>query len=649
MAEHLAPGVYIDEVPPRFRTIEGVSTSTAAFIGPTRFGPLAGRPEPVTSFAAFERIYGGIERLEFGGTAQPVDNYVAHAVRAFFEEGGRRLHVVRTFAFPDDGAIDHHLYGRARWPPTGTPGRFELIARFPGRAGNLAVSFAFHLGDNALGSEPAVPAGPGSSAVSRRVVRGVEPYDTVWATNAASSTGGSAAGGRFYWVERVSAGPGGAWAFRLRDDDPANDPPAPVALDQVDDVRVVTVRVTVSAPGGSGVEQSWAGLTFHPAHPQSLSRMFDPAPRDPSAYFRVALTFEAGPLTNGAAIAAAMTSQANVVDGTPIAAALARGNSEEAARSFRVSLAGGIDGERPGPREYEGDAQGSAGRTGLRVLEDVEDVAIVAAPGSTYGREAADAVRARGIAQQLIAHCERMRHRVAILDTPAGHGPGDALTFRAGFDSSRAALYYPWIRTADPLDGRDVALPPSGFVCGIYARSDEARGVHKAPANEAVRLATGLELVLDNAQQHPLNREGINAIRQFGGRGIRVWGARTLSSDPDWKHVNVRRYFAYIERSIERGTQWAGFEPNGPVLWSNVRGTIEDFLFNEFRGGRLAGGRPEEAFFVRCDRTTMTQDDLDNGRLVCVVGVAALRPAEFVTFRIGQWTASRRSGDDDDR
>jgi phage tail sheath protein FI len=180
-------------------------------------------------------------------------------------------------------------------------------------------------------------------------------------------------------------------------------------------------------------------------------------------------------------------------------------------------------------------------------------------------------------------------------------------------------------------------------VAGIYARNDTERGVYKAPANEVVTGAIGFETLLNKSQQDVLNPEGVNCFRFFEGRGFRLWGARTISSDPEWKYVNLRRYFAYLERSVDRGTQWAVFEPNGERLWANVRRTVEDFLFNEWQMGALLGDKPEKAYFVRCDRSTMTQNDLDNGRLVCLVGVAPLRPAEFVIFRIGQWTADRKS------
>ncbi|WP_377152944.1 phage tail sheath family protein [Roseateles sp. UC29_93] len=204
----------------------------------------------------------------------------------------------------------------------------------------------------------------------------------------------------------------------------------------------------------------------------------------------------------------------------------------------------------------------------------------------------------------------------------------------------------PGVVVANPLSrpGRDdipkeIALPPSGFVTGIYARNDIQRGVYKAPANEVVTGALRFESDVNFAQQELLNPLGVNCLRYLSGRGYRVWGARLVSSDPEWKYVSDRRYFNYLEASIDRGTQWAVFEPNGERLWANVRQTISDFLYNEWRNGALLGSTVEQAFFVRCDRSTMTQNDLDNGRLVCLIGVALIKPAEFVIFRIGQKTA----------
>jgi phage tail sheath protein FI len=306
------------------------------------------------------------------------------------------------------------------------------------------------------------------------------------------------------------------------------------------------------------------------------------------------------------------------------------------------------DGKLPTADDYAG---GSAhGRkTGLAAFEDVEEISIVAAPGSSY-RAAVGAAdkgqRATEIARRLIAHAEKMRHRFAILDAPSGCSPSDALAYREQLNSSRAALYYPWITTNEA--GVDVqhkiSLPPSGFLAGVFARVDAVRGVWKAPANEIVKDAVELELMLSQPQLETLNAQNVNCLRgnsPASGQGILVWGARTLASDPEWKYVNVRRYVSYLEHSVERGTHWAAFEPNGEPLWANVRGNVANFLLNEWRAGALQGAKPEEAFFVRCDRTTMTQNDLDNGRLVCLIGVAPVKPAEFVIIRIGQWTASR--------
>jgi phage tail sheath protein FI len=307
-----------------------------------------------------------------------------------------------------------------------------------------------------------------------------------------------------------------------------------------------------------------------------------------------------------------------------------------------VTLAGGNDGLMPvqgvvtTPGSYE---------AALFELEKLEDVSIVAAPGSSAYADA------QGIQGALVAHAEKRRsYRIAVLDTPAEQTGTGARAATAPLDSKYAALYYPWVVISNPLAQpgdesipRELALPPSGFVCGIYARNDIERGVYKAPANEVVRSALRFESDVNFAQQEVLNPLGVNCLRFFVGRGYRVWGARTTSSDPEWKYVNVRRYFNYLEASVDRGTQWAVFEPNGERLWANIEETISTFLYNEWVSGALLGERPEQAFFVRCNRSTMTQNDLDNGRLICLVGVAAIKPAEFVIFRIGQKTADARS------
>jgi phage tail sheath protein FI len=256
------------------------------------------------------------------------------------------------------------------------------------------------------------------------------------------------------------------------------------------------------------------------------------------------------------------------------------------------------------------------------------DVALVYAPGASYA-----------VANAIVAHCERLRYRFAVVDGEKGL---DAKTFQpraAVAKTDYAAIYHPWIVVRDPQSGTRRSVPPGGHVAGIYARTDEERGVCKAPANAVLRGALKLTADIDGRLQQGLVSRGINPIRQFADRGIRVWGARTLSTDGSWKYVNVRRLLIFLEHSIDEGTQWTVFEPNDERLWKHLSDTIRNFLGSQWRLGRLAGQRERDAFFVRCDRTTMTEDDINNGRLICLVGVAPLRPAEFIVVRLGRFTA----------
>jgi phage tail sheath protein FI len=303
---------------------------------------------------------------------------------------------------------------------------------------------------------------------------------------------------------------------------------------------------------------------------------------------------------------------------------------------YLIKLEGGADGEGPVATDYAGESDENKGNTGLKALEDIEDVSIVMTPAAAKAEEDVHLA----VVLEVEKHCVRMRYRVGIVDSRPGQIVGEVRAFAGNLDDSRLALYYPWVVIADPTGvRREITVPPAGFIAGIYARTDVDRGVHKAPANEIVMGALRFDQQINTFQQELLNPNGINCLRSFAGRGHRVWGGRTLSSDPEWKYVNVRRYFLYLERSIDKSTQWAVFEPNGEALWANIRSSVEDFLFNEWRNRRLLGLTPKEAYFVRCDRSTMTQNDIDNGRMVCLVGVAALTPAEFVIFRIGQKTA----------
>ncbi|WP_204163413.1 phage tail sheath family protein [Nocardioides gilvus] len=871
MPEYLAPGVFVEETSFRQKTIEGVGTSTAAFIGPTRFGPVDGVPELLTSFGDFERIYAGIDRLDLGA---PVDNYVAHGVRAFFENGGRRCYVTRV---RHSSQADDAGHATTTVPTAAGPAERRLVftARHPGRAGNFQVRLTLRLGANILDRSGVVTGLRG--ALEHQVVwldrvddggtvrtgqfaqldevfdetRGEWTFDLL---NAAASGGGfgdvSALGGDTTQVRvlsvdvevgrlgefldpvfrgglglapqdrhslqhvfaptdradrstelsvplvvttenipdgpaladllvtesgaaagltgtgvvlslvgarggtfalrvgtaaaqdvdfdatdadvlgalpagsRVSGPAGGPWVIALSTDDAVTVDPTNLSgrgtvdihegtvwtvtpngqnfrltvnghttgqlrfntgADDVDDaleeiLGVGQARVTRSTGplrfeitlfGGHGVPMAAAppAVTVSPEQPVTevgvtgdegtftfvagglASVPIDPTvPADVIAALQASLGTTETPVEMDGAYLAVLTTPPGpttlTADTTLLAASTGAATATVvpvsdpltnpgATASVQARLSGGTDGPWPDGDGYAGDD--GLRKSGLEALGDLPDVSIVAAPGSThdYALDRTGVINRVGL---VIRHCERMRYRIAVIDAPPDQLPSQMVEFRGEFDSTHAALYYPWITAYDAVTRSDVDQPPSGFVAGIYARNDTVRGVHKAPANETIALSVGFETHVNTAQQELLNPLGINCLRHLDQRGRRVWGARTMTSDPEWKYVNLRRYFAFLEASIDRGTQWAVFEPNGELLWDNVRRTVEDFLLNEFASGHLLGSTPEESFFVRCDRSTMTQNDLDNGRLVCLIGVAPLRPAEFVVFRIGQKT-----------
>ncbi len=297
--------------------------------------------------------------------------------------------------------------------------------------------------------------------------------------------------------------------------------------------------------------------------------------------------------------------------------------------SLRIELSGGLNGtmDAVNAGTFNGVDNGPGKRTGIEAFQEISDVSIMAVPGITDAN----------VQAKLIAHCEGLTSRFAVLDAPQdATSVNDLNEHKSAYDTSYAALYAPWVQVFDPSLKRPTFLPPSGSVCGIYARTDIERGVHKAPANEVVRGCTGLSVTYNTAEQGKLNPNGINLIRALPGQGIRVWGARTCSSDGNWKYVNVRRLFIFLEESIRANTNWAVFEPNDEGLWSRVKGTITLFLETQRRNGALMGTTPEEAYYVDVGRNTMSQDDILNGRLICEIGVAPVRPAEFVIFRITQ-------------
>jgi phage tail sheath protein FI len=311
-----------------------------------------------------------------------------------------------------------------------------------------------------------------------------------------------------------------------------------------------------------------------------------------------------------------------------------------------TSLTGGelvevdVSQARLSPEDYVGDA---ADRTGFAGLETVSDVTMIAVPDAmaAYQKGVIDHDGLKAIQLGMIAHCELMGNRVAVLDAPPNLNAQQVKDWRvdqAGYDSKFAAVYYPWIKVFDPPSGESIFVPPSGHVAGIYGRNDDTRGVHKAPANEVIRGAIDLEINITKAEHDQLNPVAVNCIRSFPGRGIRVYGARTLSSDPEWRYLNVRRLFNYLEDSILNGTQWSVFEPNDGSLWAKLRRSIAAFLVMEWRKGALFGTTPNEAFFVKCDGETNPSEAIDVGQVTCEVGVAPVKPAEFVIFRLSQFS-----------
>jgi phage tail sheath protein FI len=290
--------------------------------------------------------------------------------------------------------------------------------------------------------------------------------------------------------------------------------------------------------------------------------------------------------------------------------------------------------------DFEGDV---ARRKGMGGLAAVDEITMVVMPDIMgLARDGGDDTQVRDLQGKMIAHCEMAGDRMAILDAPPDLLPQEILEWRmntAGYDSKFATLYYPWIEVMDPLSNQPMLIPPSGHLAGVWCRTDSTRGVHKAPANEVVLGANGLGFQITQAEQGGLNRVGINCIRAFPGRGIRVWGARTLSSDPEWRYINVRRLFNYIAESIMEGTQWSVFEPNDQRLWMQLRIAASNFLMRTWREGALFGATAEQAFFVKCDDETNPPEVIEAGQVICEIGIAPVKPAEFVIFRLSQYSA----------
>lgn len=574
MAEYLSPGVYVEEFESGAKPMEGVSTSTAGFIGLAEKGPVEGVPQLVTNIADFRRIYGGyLSSNEYGDY-----RFLSYAVEHYFLNGGSRCFISRVA--PGDAVCASGAAPSAEEPV------IRLTAKNPGLWGNsIRVTIA-----------------PASKAKTQIL----EILDTME--------------GKKYLVKN-GAGfqPGDVIAYSDQDQIILNR-----VLKNQDNILTLETEFAEDV-----VDKNLLPTKVITTCEFSMEVRFGDVVE---LYDNVSFNIEsANYLDKKTAKSDLVTAQ--YVGGEPEKAAapftqLAGGEGEAV---FSVGFSGGSNGSISSitASDFIGTDNGAGRRTGIQSFLDNDMVSLMAVPGVTDPN----------VQLMLVAHCENLGSRFAVLDIPQDSKKvQDILAHRDIFDSNYAALYHPWLMVFDPLDKKNIAIPPSGSILGIYARSDNTRGVHKAPANEVVRACVGLDCQFNTGEQDILNPKGVNLIRSFPGQGIRVWGARTATSNSSWKYVNVRRLFIFIEESIKANTSWAVFEPNDEVLWVRVQRTISVFLNNLWRNGSLAGGSPEEAFFVNIGRDTMSQDDIDNGRLICVIGVAPVKPAEFVIFRISQKT-----------
>lgn len=605
MPEYLSPGVYVEEYESGSVPMAGVGTSTAGFIGLAEKGNVIGKPQFVTSFSDYLRIYGGyLTESKYGDK-----RYLPYAVEHFFINGGSKCYVMRVAPSDAKPAV-----GKA-------PAVLTFMAANPGEWGNkIKVTVepssrqktpvyeaqgndcvfknvdGFNVGDIVLFDEGKNKAYNKIKAIQEKTVTFENPVNPSIVDKALVPS-------KFVRSCEIN--------IVVKCDDQKEDyafvslnPDSPdYVVSRLAKSELVTVEVSLKAP-----EKSKA------AEPKNADKNSDKKGDKAEEGAPVTPVPPAAPVVSGPVLAAPF--EAIGAAGTMLA----------------IAFAGGSDGSIAGisAADFMGSDAGPGKRTGIQAFIEVSDVSMLAVPGITIP----------DVQLSLIAHCENTKSRFAVLDVPRDKKKVDEiLEYKDMFDSTYAAMYHPWLEVFDPLAKKSFYLPPAASMCGIYARCDLSIGVHKAPANEVVRSCTGLEYGYNNAEQDRLNPAGVNLVRAFPGRGIRVWGARTCSSNGNWKYINVRRLFIYLEESIKANTNWVVFEPNTEILWARVQRSIELFLASTWRSGALAGTTPGEAFFVDIGRTTMTQDDIDNGRLICVIGVAPVKPAEFVIFRIGQYTA----------
>jgi phage tail sheath protein FI len=557
--------VYVEEVERGSKSVEGVSTSTAGFLGEAERGPV--EPRLVTSYTQFERLYG----------TSPASSDLDVAVDGFFRNGGGRCYVARVTAEDPEHAATATV--------TDDEGTALLDCRAVG-PGEWGESVAVIVADGQHDTFDLVVRywSEGPEAVTEPAATDPDPVPDVEEIHEGLSVDPSSS--QFY--EKQLEG-----SALIEVEHRAEGRPAP-GLTWLDR-ESTTARADGGAVAGAEEPTVYVPSDLDDRGEDALASIADPLGIDPGT--------------------------------EDLAAELAAVREGEREVSVEVVTEPPAEEDEELTRgDYEGvDRPGL--RTGLAGFKEHDEISIVCAP---------DENRITGLTEALVTHCENMGERFAVLQAP--QNPGVVSELHPPVDSSYAAYYYPWIEVADPETDRKRLAPPGGHVAGLFARSDAEYGVHKAPANEVLRGVLGVQHDLTKGEQDVLNPRGVNCIRQFQGRGIRLWGARTTASDPEWKYVNVRRLFLYIEQSIDEGTQWAVFEPNDADLWARVRQSVENFLTTLWREGGLQGQTAEEAFYVRCGEETMTQDDIDNGRLIVEIGVAPVKPAEFVVFRISQDT-----------
>lgn len=573
MAEYLSPGVYVEEFESGGKPMEGVSTSTAGFIGLAEKGPIEGVPQLVTNSADFKRIYGGyLSQNEFGDY-----RFLAYAVEHYFLNGGSRCFVTRVAPESAKAAVGY--------APSKEEAILNVAAKNPGVWGDsirLVVA----------------PASKAKTQILEVIVNGTEKK----------------------YLVKNGAGfqPGDIVMFSDRNT---------TILNKVVKNQDNIISFTTEFPDEVVDKNLLPGKVITTCEFSLEIRYNDITEFYDNLSFNIeSAHYIEKKLAKSDLITVSYVGKMTEELQAPFAALAGEGEAVAT-----IGLSGGSNGDIAAisAADFIGTDKGAGKRTGIQSFLDNDMVSLMAIPGVTDPN----------VQLTLVAHCENLGSRFAVLDIPRdAKKVEDVIAHRDIFDSNYAALYHPWLTVFDPLDKKNISIPPSGSCLGIYARSDNTRGVHKAPANEVIRACVGLECQFNKGEQDILNPKGVNLIRSFPGQGIRIWGARTVTSNASWKYINVRRLFIFIEESIKANTSWAVFEPNDEVLWIRVQRTISVFLNNLWRGGSLAGGSPEEAFFVNIGRNTMSQDDIDNGRLVCVIGVAPVKPAEFVIFRISQKT-----------